>query len=65
MKPTVGDFVMLAVIAVAAVSFYLERAVWDAHGWSRNALSLLAFAVLGFGYFGWRVWGWWKRRNSN
>ena len=46
MKPTAGGFVMLGVIAITAVSFYLEIAVWDAHGWSRNNLVLLSFSVL-------------------
>jgi membrane protein DedA with SNARE-associated domain len=65
MKPTSGDIVMLAVIAFAAVGFFLERGVWDPNGWDRNWLGVVMFAPLIAVYCGWRAWRWWRRRNSN
>ena len=56
MKPTANDFVLLGVIVLLGVSFYLERAVWDARHWDRGGLVLLMWAFFGATYLVWRVW---------
>ena len=65
MKQTAGDFVMLSATAGLAVTFYLERAIWDPRGWDRNGLGVLVIATLGVAYLGWRAWRWMRRRSSN
>jgi len=62
LKPTGRDFAFLVAMVWFGVGFYLERAVWDPHRWSRNSLDLLLAAPIAVAYFGWQAWRWWKRR---
>lgn len=65
MKLTTGDWVTVAIAITGAVGFYLERAVWDAHGWSRNGLGLLIIGFWAAVYLAYLMWRLWRQRNSN